>query len=234
MNVYEKLQLLRVKLQAINPKKTGNNKFAGYSYYELGDFIPHVNSLMDELKLTSCLSFGDIGLLEIINVEAPDERITFTAPMSTAELKGCHAVQNLGAVITYIRRYLWTNALELTEHDALDATTGKDETKPASRPNTPPADKNAPQSQPTALSDKQIGRLYAIAKGKGKSGDIVNAEIKKSFNTETASMTKQQYDKAVKHYESLPDKKAEPKPYNEVKYDTALDHQINTDDGADY
>jgi len=206
MNVYEKLQLLRVKLQAINPKKTGNNKFAGYSYYELGDFIPHVNSLMDELKLTSVLSFGDIGLLEIINVEAPDERITFTAPMSTAELKGCHAVQNLGAVITYIRRYLWTNALELTEHDTLDATTGKDETKPASRPNTPPADKNAPQRQPTALSDKQMGRLYAIASSKGKTKEVVAAEVLKNFNVTPEQMSKANYDSTVKHYESLPDK----------------------------
>jgi hypothetical protein len=30
----------------------------------------------------------------------------------------------LGAVQTYLRRYLWTNAFEIVEHDALDATTG--------------------------------------------------------------------------------------------------------------
>jgi hypothetical protein len=44
--------------------------------------------------------------------------------MSSAALKGCHDVQNLGAVQTYLRRYLWTNAFEIVEHDALDATTG--------------------------------------------------------------------------------------------------------------
>ena len=47
--------------------------------------------------------------------------------MSEAALKGCHAVQNLGAVQTYLRRYLWTTALEIVEHDAIDATTGKAE-----------------------------------------------------------------------------------------------------------
>lgn len=36
-------------------------------------------------------------------------------------------MQNLGAVISYLRRYLWVNAFEIVEHDALDATTGKDE-----------------------------------------------------------------------------------------------------------
>jgi hypothetical protein len=34
-------------------------------------------------------------------------------------------VQNLGAVQTYLRRYLWVAALEIVEHDALDATTGR-------------------------------------------------------------------------------------------------------------
>ena len=51
----------------------------------------------------------------------------FTSPMSSASLKGCHDVQNLGAVQTYLRRYLWTNAFEIVEHDALDAVMGKDE-----------------------------------------------------------------------------------------------------------
>ena len=46
--------------------------------------------------------------------------------MSTAELKGCHPVQNLGAVQTYLRRYLWTAAFEIVEGDALDATQGND------------------------------------------------------------------------------------------------------------
>jgi hypothetical protein len=49
--------------------------------------------------------------------------------MSRAELKGCHEVQNLGAVQTYLRRYLWTTAMEIVEHDALDATTGSVEVK---------------------------------------------------------------------------------------------------------
>ena len=40
-------------------------------------------------------------------------------------------MQNLGAVQTYIRRYLWVAALEIVEHDALDATTGGSETKEA-------------------------------------------------------------------------------------------------------
>lgn len=40
MNIYKKLQKCRVDLQNSNLKKSGNNKFAGYSYFELGDFLP--------------------------------------------------------------------------------------------------------------------------------------------------------------------------------------------------
>lgn len=61
--------------------------------------------------------------------------LAICSPMSEANLKGCHPVQNLGAVQTYIRRYLWVAAMEIVEHDALDATTGKD--KPVSAKSEP-------------------------------------------------------------------------------------------------
>jgi hypothetical protein len=62
----------------------------------------------------------------VVNIEKPDEYIPFESPMGSAALKGCHEVQNIGAVETYQRRYLWVAALEIVEHDALDATTGSD------------------------------------------------------------------------------------------------------------
>jgi hypothetical protein len=74
-----------------------------------------------------------MATLTIYNTEA-EGTIEFTSPMSRAELKGCHEVQNLGAVQTYLRRYLWTTAMEIVEHDALDATTGSVEVKPKAAP----------------------------------------------------------------------------------------------------
>ena len=52
--------------------------------------------------------------------------VVFTSPMGSAQLKGCHEVQNIGAVETYQRRYLYVSALAIVEHDALDAVTGSD------------------------------------------------------------------------------------------------------------
>ena len=129
--VYQKLQTARVKLQSVKLEKSGHNKFAGYRYFELADFLPTVNNIFAELGLAHTLEFTDtLASMYVIDTENGGHA-KFTCPMASAELKGCHPVQNLGASITYITRYLLVMALAICEHDALDATTGKDEPKSA-------------------------------------------------------------------------------------------------------
>ena len=148
MSVYKKLQDARMLLQNTKLNKSGKNKFAGYEYFELGDFLPQIQSICKDVGLCGVLSFNqDMAYLQINDVD-DGTSIMFTSPMSSAALKGCHDVQNLGAVQTYLRRYLWTNAFEIVEHDALDTTMGASEpvkkTKdtfpdgtPISKPNSP-------------------------------------------------------------------------------------------------
>lgn len=131
MSVYKKLQDARIKLQNTALKKSGHNKFAGYYYFELGDFLPAIQKICSEIGLCGVVSFDPtMAYLTIYDVDGTDKGfLTFTSPMSSAALKGCHDVQNLGAVQTYLRRYLWVNAFEIVEHDALDATLGADTPK---------------------------------------------------------------------------------------------------------
>ena len=127
MSVHKKIMQARVSLQQSKLTKSGNNKFAGYKYFELGDFLPAAQQIFVELGLCGIVSFGaEEATLTITDTE-DNSHLVITSPMSTAALKGCHAVQNLGAVQTYIRRYLWVAALEIVEHDAIDMTTGKAE-----------------------------------------------------------------------------------------------------------
>jgi hypothetical protein len=126
MNIYQKLNEVRAEFHQAKLKKSGQNKFAGYNYFELGDFIIPALEIFKKHGLTSVISFGkETADMRIVNVDKPEEVIVIESPMSSAALKGCHEVQNLGAVQTYLRRYLWVAALEIVEHDALDATTGK-------------------------------------------------------------------------------------------------------------
>jgi hypothetical protein len=132
MSVYKKLQEARIDLQSRPLKKSGRNKFAGFEYFELGDFLPTIQNIFTEKGLCGTITFyTDIAILTIVDVDKPEDKIEFKSPMSTAELKGCHAIQNLGAVQTYLRRYLWVAAMEIVEHDSLDAVTGKDDPKKA-------------------------------------------------------------------------------------------------------
>jgi len=129
-NVYIKLQQARVALQEKNLKKSGKNNYSGFTYYELADFIPTVNIIFKNLQLCSNFSIKDNeAQLIIINAEKPDEQIIFTMPTATLELKGCTAIQALGGVNTYCRRYLYLNALEIVESDMLDGEAGNIEEK---------------------------------------------------------------------------------------------------------
>lgn len=123
-NVYQKLQEARVILQEKNLKKSGRNKFSGYDYFELSDFLPTVNIIFSKLGLFSAIVFDEKqAMLTIYNAEKPEETVSFTSPNADVSLKGCHPIQNVGAVETYQRRYLYITALEIVEADILDATT---------------------------------------------------------------------------------------------------------------
>jgi len=183
-NLFLKIQQARKELKNLNIKKTGENKFSKYKYYELGDFLPHITDLQEKHKIMSVVSFGsEKATLTIYDCES-EQHISFESPMSTAALKGCHEVQNLGAVQTYIRRYLYMNAFEIVESDIVDETT----------------DTTTPKKQ--QLSDAQIKRLYAIASSNGISNEDVHKFIKKKYNLDsTKDLTKEQYDFTVKRME---------------------------------
>ena len=131
MGVHKKLMEARIALQAAPLKKSGHNKFAGYQYFELGDFLPTINTIFHKLGLCSVISFDkDLATMCITDTD-DGSQIVLTSPMAEANLKGCHPIQNLGAVETYTRRYLYVSALEICEHDALDSSAPLKEDKQA-------------------------------------------------------------------------------------------------------
>ncbi len=163
MSVHKKLMQARLALQARELKKSGHNKFAGYQYFELGDFIPTVQSIFDSFGLCGVVSYGvEIATLTITDIESGTS-IEITSPMSEAALKGCHAVQNLGAVQTYIRRYLWVTAMEIVEHDVIDSTSGnkKQNIKPV--PKFPESAKSVSNDVWDGMSENEQADLSTIS-----------------------------------------------------------------------
>lgn len=127
MNIYQKIAKVRVDLQNLNIKKSGFNKFANFDYFTLEDILPTINKLMKDNGLLSIFSMGTINSsLVIVNVDDPNEMVTFECPNADADIKGCTPVQCLGGEITYLKRYLYLNAFEIVEGDVLDALVGTD------------------------------------------------------------------------------------------------------------
>lgn len=122
MNVFGKLAEARAKFKTAKVQKSGENKFQGYKYFELADILNAVTDINREVGLATVETVtADCATLEVVNVDDPADRVAFSVPMSTAQLKGCHPVQNLGAAITYVRRYLYQNAYSVAEPDQLDS-----------------------------------------------------------------------------------------------------------------
>ena len=169
MKVYSKLSRARVALQGRSLNKSGNNKFAGYKYFELADFLPTVQAIFNDVGLCDVISFTeDVATMTIYDVE-DGSSVVFTSPMGSANLKGCHMVQNIGAVETYQRRYLYTVAMAIVEHDALDATTGG----------------IAPEVKPEVKAVKPLGNEFLEDE---KNAMQENAEDKKKAQTMLVDM----------------------------------------------
>ena len=139
MNVYQKLAIARAELGNRPLKKSGVNKYAGYSYFELNDFIGEINKIFKELNLISVFNIkvNELGVetafLDSVNADNPTETITFEAGTAEAGMKGATPIQMLGAKHTYMRRYLWLEAMEIAENDAQDAQDKSKEEKPTTQ-----------------------------------------------------------------------------------------------------
>ena len=121
LNIYQKLVRARAKFIETKIEKTGNNTFAKYKYFQLDDFIPTIDKLNLEFGLITLFNLNnDMASLKVINVDNPTETIEFNVPSESVEIKGATKIQNLGGEITYLKRYLYQNAYEITEPDLVE------------------------------------------------------------------------------------------------------------------
>lgn len=189
MNIYEKIQQVRVELQNLGLNKSGKNKFAGYTYFELSDFLPAINQLCKDHKLMTHISFTrEEATLTIVNAEAPDEKVIYTSPMYEAVLKGAHPIQNAGAVITYQRRYLMMLAFEIVECDALDSTQGKNVSRETIKGD---------------VSSKQLQEMYSLGKQAGYDQEAVDGMIFKKFKLKPEELGKAHYEVVMEGFRKV-------------------------------
>ena len=182
-NIYQKLMNVRTNFHKLELKKSGHNKFANFKYFELGDFLVPATKLLNEEGLCPIVTFNnEVAKMVLVNTDNPSETIEFTSPMRDLELKGANSMQSLGGVETYQTRYLYIQLLNIVESDSFDAVSGKDD----------------------HISEKQVKRLYVIAKGKdfNEISKILNENKFKKF----ADITKDKYEDICARIDELENK----------------------------
>lgn len=209
MGVYAKLQKVRNELSKSELKKTGKNKHMGFSYFELGDFLPKIIELCDKHGICTIIKFGEkVVTLKVIDVEKEDSTVTFTSPIHPAKLQGnAQPVQNLGATQTYMRRYIYMNAFEISENDIVDASDNKttNNTKPVTKPQ-----QTKPNEPKKELEPTKVKALYTIATTNGYNADTVKEIMKRKYNIESSKeLTVKQFTEMCKGIEANPKYKEE-------------------------
>lgn len=201
ISVLQKLQQARVMLQNKNLKKTGFNPFQKFNYFELGDFLPQINEIFNELKLYSHFNlYGDKAKLVIICTET-NEQVQFTTPIQ--QVKENAKMQDIGAIHTYSKRYLYYNALEIIENDLIDCKDNstqapKQQANKTTKKETPqatkqPAQQKAPQQN--LISTEQRETLINLIESAGIN---LTEELQK-----IKDLTTDRYDKALEYYTKL-------------------------------
>lgn len=144
-NVYQKLLEARVLFMEEDVKKSGKNMKMSYKYFELQDIVPVALPIFQKVGLLPVTTFeNDVATMTIINVDNPYECINFTSPMREIDPiistktggEVTNAIQRLGSVETYQRRYLYMVALDIVESDSIEPQTG-DNPPPTPKPSAP-------------------------------------------------------------------------------------------------
>ena len=144
-NVYQKLLEARVLFMEEDVKKSGKNMKMSYKYFELQDIVPVALPIFQKVGLLPITTFSeDMATMTIINVDNPTDFTFFTSPMreiapivsNSTGGEVTNAIQRLGSVETYQRRYLYMIALDIVESDSIEPTTGNNP-PPAPKPTAP-------------------------------------------------------------------------------------------------
>lgn len=126
LTIQEKLMHMRVDFIEKKIKRTGKNKYSDYDYYTLDDILPTCTKIAANYNVLFKYEIGKRATLELVNLEDLNDTIIFSMPVADAVVKGANGIQNLGATMTYSKRYLYMNAFEVAEPDSLDEQLGSD------------------------------------------------------------------------------------------------------------
>lgn len=157
--LYGKLKQIKVELRKVINTKSGYNTHSKFKYYQLEDFLPQVLEAFSRYNIYNEYSIDtDLEIIEertefdeennktyktvtkkpveyaylyLKNLDNEDDEMVYRLKTAEASVYGAAAIQNLGAKITYMKRYVYMSLLDIVEPDAVDsAPQGETQTVP--------------------------------------------------------------------------------------------------------
>ena len=171
LNIYGKLAVARGKFLNSGIKKEGKNTYAEFKYFRLDEIIPVKQKIFTELGLSDMISFTqDYAVLTLVNVDNPEEVIQFMSQLAPDESLIKNPIQKVGAIQTYVRRYLYMLALDIIESDGIEETTGK----PVDEDNKPVKETAKKTTRPATTEERQEVKKELI----NQDGEATATQIK--------------------------------------------------------
>ena len=166
LNVYGKLNEARKRFLESGVKKEGINRYAEFKYFRLDEIIPVKQEIFKDLGLCDVISFEpDMAVLRVFDVDNPDYYISFTSQLAPDESMIKNPIQKVGAIQTYVRRYLYMLMLDIIETDGIEETSGKTDNNAPSKPMT--ADKRDEVKTELIAKDGECTKTQKTAITKG-------------------------------------------------------------------
>ena len=198
-SVYMKLIEVQSKLKA---PKSCYNKFGNYAYRNCEDILEALKPILSEVKAVVNISDEVVLVGEryyikatVKFIDAETGEVVEASAMAREEenKKGMDSSQLTGSTSSYARKY------------ALNGLFAIDDTKDSDTTNT--HGKEDSKSNVITLTDKQLNRMYAIAKVGGYDKVRVDRLINQKYSKKANEMTKAEYDNVVEGLQKIVDAK---------------------------
>ena len=198
-SVYLKLVEVQNKLKA---PKNQFNKFGNYAYRNCEDILEALKPILSEVKAVVNISDEVVLVGEryyikatVKFIDAETGEIVEASAMAREEesKKGMDSSQLTGSTSSYARKY------------ALNGLFAIDDTKDSDTTNT--HGKEDSKNNVITLTDKQLNRMYAIAKLGGYDKVKVDRLINQKYSKKANEMTKAEYDNVVEGLQKIADTK---------------------------
>ena len=162
LNLYQKIAKIKGEMAKAKLPKTGYNGYTKFNYFQLDDFEPFLEKLCSDYGLVTFFNFTlDTASMAVINSDEPEQSIEIKSPISIAGKTG-NPMQDIGAMQTYARRYLFMSFFGITESDFLDEVAGMDTPKSGDDIEHVSPDKSEAVKKSDANADKKKSTAYQV------------------------------------------------------------------------